>query len=174
VQRKIGERKLANLSFNQAHQIFDRLGAKLDVKKVAKAKRSKNSAGKIASVQLHFSEKRSKVILDYLIDAYLRDRWSKKLGEDSSGWTSLVKIARGTGLPSSTLYGTTKGGTGRVFEELFKGGLAETKFVKGERGRGGEILQLRIAHDKPEVKALIESRLLSEQVNSDQPKSLAQ
>jgi hypothetical protein len=60
-------------------------------------------------------------------------------------------------VPRSSVY-KAGGGQGAAIIELQKLGLVEGKTVSGERGRGGNILKLRICYDKEDVKRYIQER----------------
>ena len=62
---------------------------------------------------------------------------------EQSGWRTRTTIAEDTHVPNVSFYG--KGGRfGPVLKELMSSGLIETKFFPGQRGRGGEVVKVRV------------------------------
>ncbi len=92
-------------------------------------------------------------ILELLERCYTDDHMAREaaMAEDS-GWRSLVFIARTLKIPRSRVYG--EGRQERIFsktlETLVKSGSVEYRIFRGERGRGGIIVKVRIKrHGNP-------------------------
>ncbi|MDG7001586.1 MAG: hypothetical protein JRN15_21015 [Nitrososphaerota archaeon] len=115
------------------------------------------SANDLLTLRLQFKNKRTKELFDYLVEAFRTDLKVQKLREDGCGWRTMSQAASNIGLSSSTAYGKVKGGMGGVFIELKKHGLIETSSFPGERGRGGIITKVRIAHRENTVRRLLDS-----------------
>jgi hypothetical protein len=106
-------------------------------------------------------------VFDSLLDSFIEDYMAKKYIAEKSGWRTLAEIASKTRISPSTLYG--KHSTiGTSLDEPIRRGLIETRIFPGERGRGGEILRLRIAYDKEPIRELVHKKILqSSRVKSE-------
>ena len=96
---------------------------------------------------------RAERILGYLLDSFVADHLREKEPEESSGWRSLVEIAKGIGSPTTSLYSTT--GSASI-GELIRKGVVERRFFSKSRGRGGRVARLRINYSKPSVREYVE------------------
>ena len=97
----------------------------------------------------------SAIVFDSLIKAFAEDYVSKRLPAEQAGWRSRGSIIQSSKTAMMSLYGR-HGRYGPVMRELTSKRLVETRFFPGERGRGGEILKLRIAYYRPAVKRLVD------------------
>ena len=83
-------------------------------------------------------------LLEFLKVEYVKDDEVERVSLDKCGWRSLVQIAQGTGLAIRSLYGKKPGDLGTALKQLVKDRLIEIRYLKGERGRGGEVTRFRI------------------------------
>jgi TolB-like protein/Tfp pilus assembly protein PilF len=97
---------------------------------------------------------------EQLADAFIDDYMKRKHSIWDSGWRSLVKLAKGMKVSSSLMYGR-QGGISPELAELTNRGLVESRVFTGERGRGGEVIRLRIAYEREPVKEIITDRIKS-------------
>jgi len=97
----------------------------------------------------------ARMVFDYLAKSFREDYTANKLAIEQSGWRSRTTIAKATGAAKASLYGQ-QGRFGATLKELLSSGLVETRFFAGERGRGGEIIKVRVAYEKELVKRLID------------------
>jgi len=159
VHQNMGKIETANRLFEGAQDIFERLGAKLDLDQARSGKSVNEDAREFSIVRLRgFAKEKSKSIFDYLEDAFIADYYSKKSALEASGWRSFVDIAHQTRIPLSAFYkreAQSSGGLG----ELQRMGLVEIRLYTGERGRGGKITRVRIAYDKEEIKKHVSRRI---------------
>jgi tetratricopeptide (TPR) repeat protein len=89
--------------------------------------------------------------LDFLIDAFREDYTKQRLPLQESGWRTLMDVVKKGQASKHSMYGRSgKGGAATL--ELGYLGLVESRFFRGERGRGGRILKLRIYPEKEYVK----------------------
>jgi KaiC/GvpD/RAD55 family RecA-like ATPase len=96
----------------------------------------------------------AKAVFDYLANSFVDDFRANKLALEQSGWRTRTVSAKATGLTIAALYG--EGGRfGTVMKELLSSGLVETRFFRGQRGRGGEVIKMRVAYEKELVKRLV-------------------
>ena len=96
----------------------------------------------------------ARVVFDYLAKSFVDDFKANKLSMEQSGWRTRTVSAKATGLTIAALYG--EGGRfGPVMKELLSSGLVETRFFPGQRGRGGEVIKVRVAYEKELVKRLV-------------------
>jgi len=93
---------------------------------------------------------------DYLLKSFVDDYTANRLAVEQSGWRTRTTIENATGIARASFYGAS-GRFGPVVKELISSGLVEARFFRGQRGRGGEIIKLRIAYEKELVKRLLES-----------------
>jgi tetratricopeptide (TPR) repeat protein len=105
------------------------------------------------------ADSRAKTIFDYLVGAFIEDYMRKRLFIDQSGWRSLIQIAESCKLPRYDLY-SRQGGAGPHVTELIQRGLVETRTFVGHRGRGGEVVKIRIAYDREPTKRYVDEMAL--------------
>jgi tetratricopeptide (TPR) repeat protein len=159
VHQNMGKIETANQLFESARDIFERLGAKLDVDRALSGKKANEDSRAFSIARLRGSAKvNSKSIFDYLEDAFVADYYSEKSAPETSGWRSFVDIANHTKIPLSRFYQREAQDDGGL-SELQRMGLVETRFYTGERGRGGKITRARIAYDKEEIKKHVSRRI---------------
>jgi KaiC/GvpD/RAD55 family RecA-like ATPase len=96
----------------------------------------------------------ARTVFNYLAKSFMEDFTANKLAIEQSGWRSRTNIAKATGSTKASLYGE-QGRFGPTLKELISSGLVETRFFPGERGRGGEIIKVRVAYEKELVKRLV-------------------
>jgi len=96
----------------------------------------------------------ARVVFDYLAKSFVDDFKANKLSLEQSGWRTRTASAKATGLTIAAFYG--EGGRfGPVMKELLSSGLVETRFFPGQRGRGGEVIKVRVAYEKEFVKRIV-------------------
>ncbi len=83
----------------------------------------------------------------------------RKITLEKSGWRTLNEIVTQGKIPKSSVYGIG-GGRGRDVSELERRGIVELRMFQGERGRGGNILRVRVPYDKETVKRYIDERVM--------------
>ncbi len=117
-----------------------------------------NDSSKDSLVQ--FKSESTKKVFDSLVDSFIEDYMAKKYVAEKSGWRSLSEIAQEAQVSTSLLYG--KHSTmGSALDEPVRRGLIETRIFPGERGRGGEVLRLRIAYDKEPIRDFVNRRIMT-------------
>lgn len=135
-------------SLRQSLEIFEQLGAGLDVQS-AKLRLEKtielSRLSRLWNDALPRESPRS--LFEIMIRDFYEDVAIKKLSIDNSGWRTLSELSRRSKLPRSALYASGSKGA-EVFKEMVKSGLVETRVYAGERGRGGNVLKIRVAYDK--------------------------
>ncbi|MCS4538528.1 MAG: DUF835 domain-containing protein [Thaumarchaeota archaeon] len=104
---------------------------------------------------LRFKREDAEKAFRFLAKAFLQDYTVSRLLVDASGWRTSMEIAEGASLPARKMYGRD-GGPGPAIAELLKRGLVETRWVTGQRGRGGTIMKVRVNHSNPYVKIEID------------------
>ncbi|MDV3293155.1 MAG: hypothetical protein LYZ70_02685 [Nitrososphaerales archaeon] len=106
-----------------------------------------------------FKKEKAQVIFECLIKAFVDDYMRKRLSMEQSGWRSLVQIAETSDVSRSSLYG--RGGKyGPLLYELVSRGLVETRTFTGQRGRGGEVIKVRIAYSRDSVKRRVDRTIM--------------
>jgi tetratricopeptide (TPR) repeat protein len=89
--------------------------------------------------------------IDFLIGAFKEDYVRRKLPQEKAGWRTLMDLVKQGKLTPYSVYGSVNH-RGIVLSELEHSGLVQTRIFTGERGRGGNILKLRIAYEKEAVR----------------------
>jgi hypothetical protein len=98
-----------------------------------------------------FQVKSAEGILNFLAASFSEDSGKRRMSLEHCGWRSLGDIMKKGKFPRSSVY-RVGGGRGLAITELESHGMIETRVFSGERGRGGNIMRLRICHEKEEVK----------------------
>lgn len=112
----------------------------------------------VGAGQIEFKSERAKVLFDYVVKCFVGDYMVDRLNFEQAGWRTVSELAAKTKIPRASLYGR-RGSLGAFVGELKSRGLIEMRVFKGERGRGGEILKLRVAYDKEPVRRLVDKAI---------------
>lgn len=105
-----------------------------------------------------FKSDTARKAFDSLVDSFIEDYMVKKYVAEKSGWRTLTEIAQKARISTSLLYG--KHSTiGPALDEPVRRGLVETRIFPGERGRGGEVMRLRLAYDKEPIKEFVNGKI---------------
>lgn len=112
-----------------------------------------------ANEEMDFKSERARTLFDYIVRCFTRDYMVARLYFEQAGWRSLGEISAGTKIPRDSLYGR-HGSLGPAIGELVSRGLIETRMFSGERGRGGEVVKVRIAYDKDPVKRYVDKTVM--------------
>jgi KaiC/GvpD/RAD55 family RecA-like ATPase len=107
-----------------------------------------------------FKEPEAFLVFNYLVKSFVEDYMVNKLPLDRSGWRSRIKVVNSAKVTQVSLYGW-QGRQGTVLKELLSRGLVETRFFPRERGRGGEVVKIRVAYEKEPVKRTIDRAVMS-------------
>jgi hypothetical protein len=113
----------------------------------------------ITETTIEFGSKRAKLLFDNLVKSFTQDYMVRRLYFEQAGWRTFSELAKTTRIPRTTLYGV-HGNYGAMMNELLARGLIETRVFTGQRGRGGEVLRVRIAYDKEPVKRYVDYAVL--------------
>jgi len=97
-------------------------------------------------------------ILEFLIAEFTDDYRRKSLALDHCGWRTLMDIVHALKLPRSHVYGDSRYGhvRGKQLEALIRPGLVESRIFPGERGRGGEIVKVRVVFGNQAVRECVD------------------
>ncbi len=106
---------------------------------------------------VEFESRGAQVVFNYLVNAFVEDSVRLRLSVEKSGWRSFPQIIKGAGVSKRSLYGAG-GRLGSGLSELRRKGLVDLKTFRGERGRGGHILRVRIHHEKELVKRYVKEK----------------
>jgi tetratricopeptide (TPR) repeat protein len=109
-------------------------------------------------VEFEFKGEHSSKVFDFLVGSFVEDYMRLRLPLEKSGWRTLMNAIKRTRVPVSAVYGR-KGRLGKAIGELQYRGLVEMRFFPGERGRGGNIMKLRICYEKEPVKRQIDLKV---------------
>ena len=99
-----------------------------------------------------FQGEESEKIFNYLLKSFVDDHLVEKNPVETSGWRSLVEIARGIGGARTSLYSDVGNA---ALRELTRKGVIERRVLSGQRGRGGRVTRTRIAYEKGFVKEYV-------------------
>jgi CRP-like cAMP-binding protein len=115
---------------------------------------------------IEFESDKARLVFNILVKSFTKDYMASRLILEQAGWMTFSELAKSTGVPRATLYGE-HGNYGAMMNELLRRGLVETRSFTGQRGRGGEVLRIRIAYDKEPVKRYVDNTVLKRK--SDKP-----
>ena len=110
------------------------------------------------TVEFQFKSEASSKVFNFLVSSFIEDYMKLRLPMENSGWRTLMDAVKQSKVPVSAVYGR-RGRLGKVIGELQRRGLIETRFFQGERGRGGNIMKLRICYEREPVKRQIDLRV---------------
>jgi CRP/FNR family cyclic AMP-dependent transcriptional regulator len=110
------------------------------------------------SEPIQFKSEIASLVFNSLIEFFIDDYMVKKYVAEKSGWRTLAEVAQKAHVSTSVLYGKTST-VGPSLEEPLRRGLIETRIFPGERGRGGEVMRLRIAYEKDPIRELVSRRV---------------
>jgi tetratricopeptide (TPR) repeat protein len=92
--------------------------------------------------KLEFDSEAAEKAFHYLADTFRQDQFGK-MPVEKSGWRTLMQVMRDAKVTKNDLYGRSGRG-GKIIPSLEQMGLIETKYFSGERGRGGQVLKVRV------------------------------
>jgi KaiC/GvpD/RAD55 family RecA-like ATPase len=108
-----------------------------------------------------FKEPEAFLVFNYLVKSFVDDYMFSRLPLDRSGWRSRIKIVDSANVTQISLY-ARKGRQAPVLKELLSRGLVETRFFPRERGRGGEVVKIRIAYEREPIKRTVDRAVLNQ------------
>ena len=100
--------------------------------------------------EIQFKSQAAQKIFDFLAKSFNGDCLSR-IPTERAGWRTQMDIVKRGKVSKYSVYGTSEK-RGRAISELERNGLVETRVFEGERGRGGEILKVRIACENESVR----------------------
>jgi tetratricopeptide (TPR) repeat protein len=107
---------------------------------------------------VEFESRVAQVVFNYLVDAFVKDSKKRRLSVEKSGWRSFPQLISGARVPRRSLYGNG-GRVGSCLSELQRKKLVDVRTFRGERGRGGHILRVRIHHKNEVVRRYIKNKV---------------
>ncbi|MGE5574515.1 MAG: tetratricopeptide repeat protein, partial [Ignavibacteria bacterium] len=110
------------------------------------------------AVEFEFKSEHSGKVFDFLLGSFVEDYMRLRLPAEQSDWRTVMNAVKYAKVPSSAVYGRN-GRLGKAIGELQHRGLIETRFFIGERGRGGNIMKLRVCYEKEPVKRQIDVKV---------------
>ena len=108
------------------------------------------SAATVIPVELSFKSETSEQIFTFLQKAFKTDDL-QRIPKEKSGWRTLMDLVKEGKISKHSLY-SSAGKHGSAIAELERSGLVECRVFGGERGRGGNILKVRVAYEKEAVR----------------------
>ena len=163
--KKIEPLKLESIKINLQATKTGPITLKPNVVYVDDKGRFRTSTPEPVNVSVHpkttfeFNTKEAEAIFNYLVCSFADDYMKRKLSLDKSGWRTLMDIIRQGKIPKSSVYGAG-GHRGRHIAELERRGIVESRTFQGERGRGGNILKVRIPYEKETIKRYVDERVM--------------
>jgi hypothetical protein len=112
------------------------------------------SVATVIPVELSFKSETSKQIFTFLLKAFKTDDL-QRIPKEKSGWRTLMDLVKQGKISKHSLY-SSAGKRGSALAELERSGLVECRVFGGERGRGGNILKVRVAYEKDVVRRRLE------------------
>jgi CRP-like cAMP-binding protein len=113
-----------------------------------------------------FKSEIASIVFDSLVDSFIDDYMIRRYVAEKSGWRTLAEIAQKAHVSTSLLYGKTST-INPSLDEPLRRGLIETRIFTGERGRGGEVMRLRIAYERDPIKELVSKRIIGGKGSKD-------
>jgi len=104
--------------------------------------------------ELVFKSIAAEKAFDYLVNAFKQDYIARKLPLEMSGWRTLTDVIKNAHVTLYGMYGQG-GRAGKTTLELKHVGVVESRFFPGERGRGGQVLKLRVWYEHKSVRERI-------------------
>lgn len=144
------------ISFTHAEMLLETTEAAAELGAPASLSSPQSSVASPSELQEYVSllGKEATIVFQYLLKSFIEDYSTYKLSIDQSGWRTRVEIAEKTNLPQTVLY-SRDSKYSPILKELLSKGLVEQRFYEGHRGRGGEVVKLRIAYEKELVKRFV-------------------
>ena len=101
-------------------------------------------------------------ITSFLAKAFIDDYMIRRLVLEHSGWRSLMNVVEGLRIPKARLYGDSRYGHtfGKPLEDLVKAGIVEYRITPGVRGRGGNVMKIRVSYSQEPVRRLVDEMAL--------------
>ncbi len=116
-------------------------------------------SSKPADEDFEFKADRSRAIFDSLVKAFVFDYMTKRIARSDSGWRSLSDIAKDLGVSTSIVYAKKRDQLSPPVLELVQRGFAESRYFQREKGRGGEVMRLRIVYENELIKDYVEKKI---------------
>ena len=110
------------------------------------------------TIGFQFKSESAAKVFDFLINSFVEDYMRLRLPVEKSGWRTSMDAVKHGKVPVSSVYGRN-GRLGKAVGELQRRGLIERRFFPGERGRGGNIMRLRICYEKEPIKRQIDFKV---------------
>ena len=106
-----------------------------------------------------FTSTRAEALFDHSVKCFIEDYMVEKMPLEQSGWRSLNEVSKHLMVSGESLLGRN-GAYGPSVRELISRGLIEARIFKGQRGRGGNVVKVRLAYDKEPVKRYVDRTVL--------------
>ena len=149
VHLKNGKLLAALDSFDSASEIFSKLGARGDLEKITLLRKEIEDQGiPLLEKRKRFERKDTRMVFECLVTEFIQDSIFKKLEKEKCGWMSLSELHEVTKVSRHCLYGSNKGEVGPALRELLASGMVENRTFAGQRGRGGEVMKIRMSPQK--------------------------
>lgn len=146
-----GKLLMALDSFDSACELFSRLGARSDLEKITLLKKEiEDKCVPLLERRPKFESSDTRIVFETLITEFWQDFLIKRLEIEKCGWRNMSELQKLAKLSKYSLYGRNRGMAGPVLRELLSSGVVESRMFEGERGRGGEIMKLRVSFRKNE------------------------
>ena len=102
-------------------------------------------------------------IANFLACAFVQDYMRRRLSLDHAGWRGLPDIVRSLKIARSQVYGDARYGHtfGKPLGKLVKNGVVEFRVFPGKRGRGGNIVKVRVSYEKEPVRRFVDDLALT-------------
>ncbi len=107
------------------------------------------------------SEMVHSAMAEFLTRSFVQDYLWKRLSIEQAGWRGLLEIVASLRIPRSHVYGDNRYGHtfGKPLESLVRTGIVEYRRFPG-KGRGGEVLKVRVLYERDTVRQIIRTLAL--------------
>lgn len=137
-----GQQRLGSIPKGNVHQ--------------AESKRQESRDAKVGG--FFFRAPLQRKMFEFLVAAFVDDFMRKKYLGDDSGWRTLPSMAKGLGVSTRSMY-DKYGGLSSEIGGLIRRGLLEDRVYQNERGRGGKVTRIRIAHGRDPVREHVQTMI---------------
>ncbi|MDG6905434.1 MAG: AAA family ATPase [Nitrososphaerota archaeon] len=135
--------------FDSAHDVFFKLGAKSGLERISAIREGIEEQGLLViDERPKFESKEARIAFENLVTEFLQDFMIDKFETERCGWRSLSELKEMAKLSKYSLYGNNRYSVGPVLKELLSSSAVESRTFAGERGRGGEVMKIRMSPQK--------------------------
>jgi predicted ATPase len=166
IKLKLRAKKAGTLGFSTIVEYFDDRGKAKNFQAkpitvtvgVSQEKGDANQPLEAVIPAIEFRSEASRKVFDFLADCFREESVQRRIPQERAGWRTLMDVVREGKVSKYSIYGSM-GSRGKAMLELERSGLVDVRVFAGERGRGGEILKVRVAYEKEFVRRYVDQNV---------------